>query len=421
MEENKLELMPHQQQGIVDIIEKLEKYKLAYNGWEERTGKTLPTILAANRIADGQDILVLVKSKDAIKDWEDQISEARELETINSMFIVESFRTNNKQIIGSKYGCYILDEPHLNIASYPKPSICWKTLKRGLDGNTFMIYLSATPHPNSYCQMFHQLKLSDNSVFSNYENFYKWFNDYGQIAEKFVRHGVPVKVYDDVKSPELVKRLIAPYFIHHVTREDAGYEHEPEDILHYVELSTNTKLVLNNIKDKKKRIFNLKNNGIEYQLVYDKASVRAHNLYMIENGVLKIDDNNYLTLSNREKIDYILDNFGDNENTIIMCYYTKELIKLKEAFKNATIVSSEKYAEGCDLYQFEHLIVYSQSWRPGKFVQRRARQCNMKRETPIKVHYLLVKNGVSHRVYTTLLSKKRKLNDIYQLLEVSYE
>lgn len=48
-----------------------------------------------------------------------------------------------------------------------------------------------------------------------------------------------------------------------------------------------------------------------------------------------------------------------------------------------------------------------------KYTQRRARQCNMKRDTPIDFHFLLVKGGISEQVYKTVAINRTNFVDSY--------
>ncbi len=131
---------------------------------------------------------------------------------------------------------------------------------------------------------------------------------------------------------------------------------------------------------------------------------------MLEGGVAKIDKQ-YLVLANREKIDFILRTFGDTEDLVIMYNYIAEQTKLEEVFKKARILQATSFAEGVDLHRHKHLVIYSQDFSTARHTQRRARQANMKRDTPITVHYLLVKKGLSEQVYNTVSVNKRNFVD----------
>jgi hypothetical protein len=139
---------------------------------------------------------------------------------------------------------------------------------------------------------------------------------------------------------------------------------------------------------------------------------------MIEGGVAKIGEV-YHILSNREKLDAIRQDFGDHSNIAIMYNYIAEGNKLRDEFKLATILQGTSFAEGVDLSGIEHLIIYSQDFSTARHSQRRARQANKMRATPIKVHFYLTKEGISSQVYETVSIKKVNFIDsLYERKEL---
>jgi hypothetical protein len=131
---------------------------------------------------------------------------------------------------------------------------------------------------------------------------------------------------------------------------------------------------------------------------------------MLEGGVAKIDEE-YLVLDNQEKIDYVLREFGDNSSNVIMYNYKAERTKLERYFSKSLLLQATSYAEGVDLSGSTNLIVYSQDFSTARHTQRRARQCNMQRKDPIRVHFLLVKGGLSDQVFKTVTINKTNFVD----------
>jgi ERCC4-related helicase len=120
---------------------------------------------------------------------------------------------------------------------------------------------------------------------------------------------------------------------------------------------------------------------------------------------------NYHILRNSEKIQYIINNWGDTEDLVIMYNYIAEQDKLQQHFKKALILQATSYAEGVDLHKYKHLVVYSQDFSTARHTQRRARQANKQREEPITVHFLLVKKAISEQVYKTVSVNKKNFVD----------
>ena len=133
------------------------------------------------------------------------------------------------------------------------------------------------------------------------------------------------------------------------------------------------------------------------------------NLYMLEGGVQKVQDD-YLLLKDETKIEYIKRKWGDHSNLVIAYYYVAEGMKLKQAFSKALILQYTAFAEGVDLSMYETLVVYSGSFSGSTYSQIRARQANLDRKTPIKVHFLLTKGGISEQVYNAISEKMVDFN-----------
>ena len=86
---------------------------------------------------------------------------------------------------------------------------------------------------------------------------------------------------------------------------------------------------------------------------------------------------------------------------------------LEAKFKNARVLQGTAFAEGVDLSMYKTCVVYSMDFSTAKYTQRRARQCNMKREEVIDVHFLLCKDAISEQVYNTVAINKTNFVDTY--------
>lgn len=382
----------HQIQLAKDGLAILQQYGIAYLAAEERTGKTLSAILIAEQMK-AQRILVVTKKK-ALEGWH---------ETLAAFEHTKQYTVTNYHQALKCTGIYdmvILDEAHNYISAFPKVGKLWREVAP-LCKNKPILYLSATPHAQGPQQLFHQFKLSSYSPWKKHGTFYNWFKLYGKPYDIEI-NGIAIRQYDRC-DVELILGTCEHLFVTR-TRRELGFEHEPEDELHYVKLGEATRWVYNEL---------LEHNIVELKagmLVCDTKSKLRVSLHMLEGGVAKIDKQ-YLVLGNREKIDFILRKFGDTEDLVIMYNYIAELTKLEEVFKKARILQATSFAEGVDLHKHKHLVIYSQDFSTARHTQRRARQANMKRDTPITVHYLLVKKGLSEQVYNTVSVNKRNFVD----------
>jgi hypothetical protein len=410
---------PHQLEIAKQGLEILRTNGLVYLAMEERTGKTLIAIVMAEN-TKVKRILVLTKKKALMGDEDRAPSSAKEgwfgtlnKYTMKKPSLANAFAptwdlgqktisvTNYHQAgkLNPTYDLVILDEAHSYLSAYPKVGKIWKDVYSLAWGKP-LILMSATPNAQGYQLLYNQLRLSKWSPWIKFKNFYEWFRTNGipnptKIGDRLQETYTKSKpeCYDDVKH------LFVTY-----TRKELGFEHEPEDVIHMVELSEKTKGIYN---------YALKYGILstdEVSIALDTPMKLRTSLHMLEGGVAK-DGDDYYILGNQEKIDAILNDFGDTTDLVIMHHFKPEAKKLAQVFKQATILQGTSYAEGVDLSMYKYFAIYSQDYSTAKHSQRRARQANKNRLEEIKVHFYLVKGAVSEQCYTTVSVNKTNFID----------
>lgn len=378
----------HQEEISDQAYKILKNHGLVYLAMEERTGKTLTSILIAE-MSKAENILIITK-KAALKGWD---------ETMKAYDITKSYTSINyhsiEKLEKDNFDLVIVDEAHSSgMSTYPKKSKLYDKVRK-VTYDKPIIFLSATPYAESLSQIFHQLGLTKYSPFNDYKRFYTWFSDFGTVEQKWIG-GRTLNEYKKAHSHKIMP-LIKHLFIKY-TRKDLGFEHEPKDVLHYIDLNKDTKDIYNKL---------LKDEILEdLNYVADTPIKLRTGLYMIEGGTLKVFDKS-IVLGNTEKIDYIQKNF--KKDVAIMANFVAEQEMLKSKFTN--VFSSTSDAEGIDLSHIDELVVYSMNFSTAQFIQRRARQANIKRNKPIKVHFLLCKNAVSEQVYKSVSFKKQNFTN----------
>lgn len=387
---------PHQVEVAAQAVDIIKQYMIVYLAMEERTGKTIASILVAEQI-NVTRVLVITKKK-ALPDW---LTVLKDLPHLKVFEVVNYHQAHKKT--GNAYDLVILDESHNYISSYPKPGKIWKEVKALVHGLP-LIYISATPHAQGPQQLFHQFALSAWSPWVNYRNFYMWFAKYGKPYTLEI-NGINVPQYDRAHQ-ELILNDVEHLFITK-TRSELGFTHEPQDVIWFIDLGLTTKKVYNELLEHELVPLSC---GL---LVADSASKLRTSLHQLEGGTIKIEDDRFV-LANREKVDFILDKFGDSDSLVIMYNFIAERQKLEAVFKKATILQATSNAEGVDLHKFSDLVIYSQDYSTARHTQRRARQANLKRDKPINVHFLLVKKGISEQVYKTVsVNKKNYVDSVF--------
>lgn len=376
-------------------FEILKENMIVYLAMEERTGKTLTSILIAEQ-ANVKKVLVITKKK-ALTGWKETLDAFAHAKD----YTVTNYHQASKFV--NEYDLVILDESHNYLSAYPKHSTLWRSVKKLTIGKP-IIFISATPYAQGPQQLFGQFALSSWSPWHKYNNYYRWFAAYGKAYTVSI-NGINIPQYDRVHNDKVVE-CVEDLFITR-TRQELGFEHEPEDEVIYITLDDETKITYNLLLE----------HGIVDadfgELVCDTTSKLRTVLHQLEGGTVKLT-NEYAVLPNQEKIDAIKDRFGDSESLVIMYNYKAEEAKLKEHFKKAALLQATSYAEGVDLHAYETLVVYSQDFSTARHTQRRARQCNLKRNKPITVYYLLVKKAISEQVYKTVsLNKKNFVDSVF--------
>ena len=378
--------LPHQVEWSDRLYEIISRHGFAILASEERTGKTGTFIRLAEE-SKSEKILILTK-KAAISGIEEHVVKLG----AKKRYTITNYQAIHK-LTDKEFDLVILDEFHQALCSYPKPSGTYTAVKK-ITAGLPILYVSATPFSESYSQAYHSLKLSDHSPFKH-KTFYTFHKDFG-IECLIYMSGRQIKQYH-LTQENRIKSLLSKYIVK-ATRKDVGFEHEPEDIVHIVELSTNTKSDINMYKKTKMKHF-----GSD-PVPLESTMAEANAIYLRGGGFVENDGDCYQLSS--EKFDYFMEHFGDRDNVAIMAHYKCEQKYLTSRLKNATVLSSTSHAEGVDLHKYDYLVIYSMSFSTSKHVQRRARQCNINRKDEIKVHFLLTDHGLDKHIYDTVNNKK---------------
>ena len=141
-----------------------------------RTGKTLTSLATAQK--HGAKAVLFVTKKKAIGSIE------ADYQLYNPSF--EIHITNFEQLHNVTFNpdLVIVDEAH-SLGQYPIPSERVKDLKRICEGLP-IIFLSGTPTPESYSQLFHQFFISSFSPFKEYKTFYAWAREFVILKKKYL-------------------------------------------------------------------------------------------------------------------------------------------------------------------------------------------------------------------------------------------
>ena len=404
-----MSLLKAQKKASKKIQKKLSKFGIALLWGQIRSGKTRAFLDASRQYKT----LVITK-----KDSQSGIlSEAKEIGVEVDVINYHSVHKMNPD----DYELIILDEAHLYIASAtPKFKPIWKEVVKFTRGKK-TIFASGTPTPEGYAGLYTMLALSTYTPFP-YKRFTLFFADYGIPSVTYTADR-EVACYKKSKSELIISKI--KHLVVNITREATGHKHEAKDVYHAIAMSKEQKKLLKSL-DKKFmwREAKTETNKDDRLLILADTPVKMlGKSHQIAGGVSvkcepkasanpnwdgKDEDKEFLyaprTFTFKKtppKVKYIQDNF-DPETTIILSYYKSEQEMLAKLFPHTGSVT--KLSTGVDLSHYKTMVVYSMGFSSANYEQVRGRLMNVKRDTPMTVHYLI--SGIDEYVLKAVKAKE---------------
>jgi hypothetical protein len=424
-----MELRPYQQELASALAQTLKNHGLAYLAAEMRVGKTLISLEAA-RLGTLQNVkgtqgtpstkgtkpkVVFITKLKAIASVESDY----ELFGISEQFdlLVFNYEKVPKYLSEIKAAdLVILDEAH-GLGQFPKPAMKTRQLKECLHGKP-IIYLSGTPSPESYSQLYHQMWVSSHSPWSKYANFYAWAKDYVTVKEKRFS-GVVVKDYSQANKERIFAET--EHLFHSFTQSDAGFE---------VSSVTEARVpvVMGAEVDRMTRELKLARitsfQGIE--IACDTASAFRSCVHQISSGTciadcIHDDGNVYRKglILDTSKAKYIRDNY-EGQKIAVFYQFVAERDMLELVLDNTTsdpkvfandpksvyISQIQSGSQGVDLSVADVLIFLNINFSAMHYLQSRARLQKMNRTKPAVVHYLCAVGGIEERILDMVQNKE---------------
>lgn len=379
----------------VDILKRL---KIVYLAMEVRCGKTL-TSLEIAKLYGAKSVLFLTKKKaiQSILNDYNAMQYSYKIIVINN----ESVHTINPKL----FDLVISDEHHRN-AAFPKPNKVTKYIKQHF-GNLPQIYLSGTPTPESYSQIFHQFWCSNYSPF-NEPNFYKWANNYVIKGTIYTSYGQAID-YSKAKQ-EIIKPIINKYIIT-FTQKEAGFETEVNENILKVQMHPKIYELAKRLR--KDRVIE----GKAEVILADTGVKLMSKLHQLYSGTCKFESGNAATLDLTKAL-FISEHFKGVK--IALFYKFKQEYKaLKEVYGDLLTTDLEDFnssdkcialqivsgREGISLKAAKYLVYYNIDFSAVSYWQSRDRLTTMERKTN-DVYWIFTKGGIEENIYKSVLNKK---------------
>ncbi len=404
-------LRPYQIAISDKAFELLQQYKIAYLSMQVRTGKTLTALSAADKYLVGIEnatVLFLTKKK-AIGSIEND----RNLLMPNYELFITNYESISK-VVGKNFDLIICDEAHC-LGQFPQPAERTKQLKELCKGKP-IVYLSGTPTPESYSQIYHQFWISEYSPFADHTNFYKWANEFVTKKKRYFFNR-EVTDYSNAKQTEIdkfCKHLFISY-----TQEEAGFIQAVKEQV----LKIQMKDVTYNLADKmRKRRVHIGTNGEE--IIADTEVKLMQKLHQIYSGTVIADNLQQPIYFDTSKVEYIKQQFKGKKIAIFYKFRAEELMLKKyfnttsdpDFFKRyvygeyvedlAFISQIQSGREGIDLSTADCLIMLNIDFSSVSYQQARARLQSKDRVKECLLYWIFSDGGIEEKIYKTVMGKQ---------------
>jgi hypothetical protein len=411
-----MKLRDYQYELSIEASHRLDVLGMAYLSMEVRTGKTLTSIAAASNFmktypANGK--VLFVTKKKAIGDICEQYEKFAP-DNIEEFSVINYESLHKCEDEADNLDVLILDEAH-GLGAFPKPSKRFKDIRailaRKSNKTTRVLFLSGTPSPESYSQLYHQFTVSKYySPFRQWSSFYKWATQFVNVTQKYVAHGNTVNDYSNAKN-NLIEPILAPYFLTY-TQEQAGFTIEVKEDVLYVPMKEVTHRIINALL--KDFVFE----GNNQTIIADTGVKLQSKVHQLCSGTIKFDDGTHAIID-KTKAEFIRYTFA-KKRIAIFYKFKAEYELLKEVFPNHTsdqiefrsdssltfLGQIQSVREGHDLSCADYLIMYNIDFSATSYWQGRDRLSTKDRTKENKVFWIFSKGGIEEKVYRQVMNKK---------------
>ena len=405
-----MQLRQYQTDISTAASELLKKHNIAYLNMQVRTGKTITAFETVKKYV--AKIVIFVTKKKAMssveKDYLDNYANDFKCYLIN-------FESLHK-LAGIQADLFIIDEAH-SLGQFPVASLRTQQLKK-LCHKLPIIYLSGTPSPESYSQLFHQFWISSYSPFIE-TNFYKWAKEYVTISEKYIFNR-KINDYSNANRniiEDMTKHLFISY-----TQEEAGFTELVQETLHYVKMTDKVYKIANRLRIDKVVT------GKDGQVIEADTEVKLLNkLHQLYSGTVLFDSGTEISdgmILDDTKVKWVLEKFKGRKIAIYYKFRAEAvMIETICRMSGLSVTNSAEdfnasdinqiYAsqfvsgrEGVNLSSADALICINIDFSAITYFQVRARLQSKDRTRTAEVHWVFAEGGIEDRIYKAVSNKK---------------
>ena len=387
-------------------VEILRDKKIVYLAMEVRLGKTL-TALNTCELFGAKSVLFVTKKK-AISSIESDYA------SMPFSFDLVVINTESIHKVVGQFDVVISDENH-KYGSFPKPSKGAKEFKQRYS-HLPLIFLSGTPHPETYSQIYHQFWISRFSPFHQYPTFYKWASVFVDIKVKHLGYGM-IKDYSGGKK-ELIEQVIKPYMITY-TQKEAGFSSTINEKIIYVDMKESTYALIKRLEN------DLVVQGKQEVILGDTSVKLMSKLHQLYSGTIKFESGNTAVLDYSKAI-RIYTMFKTRQIAIFY-KFKAELDALEFIFGDTLTTDLEEFnttnksiayqivsgREGVNLSRASSLVYCNIDFSAVSYWQSRDRLTTMDR-LENNVYWFFAKNGIEDKIYKAVMNKKNYTLNVFK-------
>ncbi len=405
-------LRDYQNQISQQACDLLKTHKIAYLSMQVRTGKTI-TALNTAKLYGATNVLFVTKKK-AIG------SITADYEHYKSDYNITIINFEQLHNVTCNFDLIIIDEAH-SLGQFPTVSLRTKHLKEICKGLP-IIYLSGTPSPESYSQLYHQFFVSSFTPFEEV-NFYKWANTYVNKKTKYVFNR-QIADYSEAKK-DLIESKTNHLFLS-FTQVEAGFTELVNEHIHHVPMPQKLQTIINRLR------INKVLTGKYGQTILADTEVKLLNkLHQLHTGTIIFDEvpegEPEGAIFDMYKFEYIFDKFVKQQNNKIAIFYKFKNERLviitqsklagvgytespeefqSEGSKRVFLSQFQSGREGINLSAADCLVCVNIDFSAITYFQVRARLQSKDRQKEAAVHWIFSENGIEDKIYRAVSNKK---------------
>jgi hypothetical protein len=409
-----MQLRDYQERAAVQGLDILRRLHIVYLVMEVRTGKTLTALTIAQRYG-AQRVLFLTKKK-AIA------SVQNDYEKFGFDFELIVINDESLHKVEGDFDLLIRDEHHRS-GGFPEPGKATVQIKQRYS-HLPMIFLSGTPAPETWTQIYHQFWVSDYSPFKRWPRFHRgrretaWAHEFVNVCKLDYGRG-PVNDYTRAREAKIIDH-INPYLVR-LSQAQAGFKSKITEHFIKVHMSPRTERICHLLETQ--HVVQGKTNCISA----DTAVSLQQKLHQLWSGTIifdKIDPAQADADRARAVIDdskaRVIQNRWGSAKIAIFYVYKHELAAIQSVLKGRVTTDIDEFKatdksialqivsgrEGVNLSEAEALVFYNISFSATSYWQARDRMTTADRAES-QVYWLFAHGGIEEKIYAAVANKKK--------------